>query len=153
MYCQNCGAKNTNSASYCFQCGTKLNGYEDKSNQLKISSNQTSHKANPGIISNIDMQKHRRNKNIAILLIIIVVIIVGVDIWYNDTHYNSRFQNNFLSSCESSGGNSSICGCGYNVLKNNNSYSEAKQMDAEASAGQTSSLLQQWEHQVNNQCG
>ena len=74
MYCQNCGTKNSNSASYCFQCGTQLNQNEESSSQLKISNNRT-HKTTSVKTSNILKQKQRRIRNIIIWLVVIVVLI------------------------------------------------------------------------------
>ncbi len=131
MYCQNCGAKNTNDASYCFQCGSKLNNQQGSKNELRISNHGRIHKTSP--ISTGNIQRQRRNRNIFIWIAVIVISFVGIGIWYNDTHYNSTFKNNFMNGCENQGGSTSSCGCAYNVLSNNFSYSEAKSINANPS--------------------
>ncbi len=150
MYCQNCGTKNSNTASYCFQCGAKLNQKEESSSQLKISSNNRAHNTTSVKTSNIQKQKHRRNRNIIIWLVVIVVSLFGIGIWYNDTHYNSTFQNNFMNGCESQGGTSSSCGCAYSVLTSNFSYSEAKSINANPSG---SPYSQSYVSDVQSTCG
>jgi len=141
MYCLNCGAKNTNNASYCFQCGAKLNHQEDTHTQLNSSSNRTAHKATSVKTSNIQKQIHKRNRNVVIWVLVIIVGIIGVGIWYNNTHYNSTFQNNFLSSCENNGGSASRCSCMYTTLKTNYTYSQAKYFNANLSASDTQSAI------------
>ena len=103
--------------------------------------------------SNPINNKNERDKTtpgtIVASIIIMLAIIVGLIIWYNKTHYNPTFQNNFMTNCENNGESSSGCSCAYNVLENNYTYQEAKDMNANLN----SSLVQQWLGLVKSQCG
>jgi len=140
MYCQHCGTKNTNNSSYCFQCGTKLIHQVDTNAQLNISSNRL-HKTTSSKTNNVQKQAQNRNRNVFIWVVVIIVVIIGIGVWYNNTHYNSTFQNNFLSGCESNGGSSSKCSCAYTALQANYTYSQAKYFNANPSAANTQSAM------------
>ena len=93
-------------------------------------------------------------KNVVVTIIVIIGLLIGIGVWWNNTHYNSTFQNNFMSKCESGGSSTATsCGCAYGVLMANYSYSQAKQMDADATAGISSPDLTAWTASVQSQCG
>ncbi len=96
-------------------------------------------------------KKQSNAKNIIITIVVIIGLLIGIGVWYNNTHYNSTFQNNFMSSCESNGGNTSSCGCAYGVLQANFSYSEAKSLDSNPSSSNT--YYQSYTSDVQSSCG
>ena len=98
------------------------------------------------------INKQNNSKNIIVTVVIMIAAFIGIGVWYNNNHYNSTFQNNFLSKCEANG-SASGCGCAYGVLQANYSYSQAKQMDKDATAGISSPDIQAWTASVQSQCG
>jgi hypothetical protein len=75
-------------------------------------------------------------------------IIGGIASWWNNNHYNSTFESNFLASCENNGGSPSACSCSYNVLQQQYSYSQAKYFDANPNAPDSQSALSA----ISSQC-
>jgi hypothetical protein len=96
-------------------------------------------------------QQHK-TKNVVITIIVMIGLFIGIGAWYNNTFYNSTFQNNFMSKCET-GASASGCGCAYGVLQAGYSYSQAKQMDSDSTAGISSPDIQSWTESVKSQCG
>jgi hypothetical protein len=93
--------------------------------------------------------KGSRTPTVVITIIVMVVLFIGLGIWYNNTNYNSTFETNFMNSCESNGSASAAaCGCSYNVLKANYSYSQAKYFDSNLQAPDTQTAFT-W---IANQC-
>lgn len=73
--------------------------------------------------------KEKKKKNVVFGIIIVIAALLGFGTWYNQTHYNPTFENNFIGSCKSSGGSDTLCGCAYKELKANYPYSKAKYFD------------------------
>lgn len=67
---------------------------------------------------------------IALSVLITIVVILGYGYWYNQNHYSSTYDTNFLSSCQGSGGSTDTCGCALGVIKANYTFSEAKSFDS-----------------------
>lgn len=93
--------------------------------------------------------KQSNARNTLTTIMIMIVIFIAIRYWYNNTHYNSSFQNNFMTNCEGGGSSVSGCSCAYNVLQNEYTYSQAKAMDANPN----SINGQAWKASVVNQCG
>jgi len=94
------------------------------------------------------VEKESKTKSIIITIVVMIGLFIGIGVWYNNTHYNSTFQNNFLSGCESNGGSSSKCSCMYTTLQANYTYSQAKYFNANLSAADTQSAMN-W---ITGQC-
>jgi hypothetical protein len=93
--------------------------------------------------------KENKTKSVITTIVVMVILFIGIGVWYNNTHYNSTFQKNFMSSCENNGGSASSCDCAYSVLQQNYSYSEAKAIDADPNGPES----QAWLSDVTSQCG
>jgi hypothetical protein len=68
------------------------------------------------------------------------------------TDYNSKFQNNFMASCSTTGTDQSACACGYDALKNNFSYTEAVQIDADLRNNTLNGDIQKWQKIAEERC-
>jgi hypothetical protein len=95
-------------------------------------------------------QQHKSN-NTLLTIVVMVGIFIAIGVWYNNTHYNSTFQNNFMSNCETTN-TAAGCGCAYGVLAANYDYSQAKAMDSNTTAGITTVDTQSYKALVANQC-
>lgn len=93
--------------------------------------------------------RESKTKSVITTIVVMVAAFILLGIWYNNTHYNSTFQNNFLSSCEGQGASASYCACGYSILQSEYSYSEAKAINADPNGPDG----QAWLSDVQNQCG
>jgi hypothetical protein len=64
-----------------------------------------------------------------VCIIIVVVIIQRIENPHNNNGYNTNFENNFMSSCKSSGSSVNDCTCIYKALKQNYTYTQAQYFD------------------------
>ena len=98
--------------------------------------------------NNIQQKPESSAKTVIVTILVMIGAFIAIGAWYNNTHYNSTFQNNFLSSCQSNGGSASSCSCVYSTLQQHYSYSTAKYVDANPNASDSQAIMT-W---VANQC-
>jgi DNA-binding transcriptional regulator of glucitol operon len=93
-------------------------------------------------------KRNSNTKSVVMTIIVMIVLFVLLGSWYNNTHYNSTFQDHFMNSCESNGGTVAGCSCAYSVLQNQYTYDQAKDIDTNPSSPNT----QAWATSVYSQC-
>jgi hypothetical protein len=101
------------------------------------------------VVSHPNKNSQSKTKNVVITIIVMIGLFIGIGVWYNNTHYNSTFQNNFMNGCEGQGGSASGCACAYGVLQSEYDYSEAKAINADPSSPDGQALASS----VSSQCG
>lgn len=84
-----------------------------------------------------------KNNSVVTTIVIAIVVFIGIGILYNNTHYSTTYEDNFLSSCETSGGTADSCGCALGVIKANYSYQQAKSFDTYVPQYVTDKVTQQ----------
>jgi hypothetical protein len=74
--------------------------------------------------------------------VVVSLIIGGIADWWNNNHYNSTYQNNFITAYEGKGASAAACSCVYNQLTQHYSFSQAKAFDANPNDGDTQVAMQ-----------
>ena len=94
------------------------------------------------------INKQNNSKNIIVTIVVMIGIFIGIGVWYNNNHYSTAFENNFMTSCEAQGPAASYCSCAYGQLKQQYSYSQAKYFNANPSASDTQAAI----NSIASQC-
>jgi len=148
MNCKNCGTQNTKNASFCKDCGLSLE-------HSKIV------KTNPVFPVQSSPQKEESMELLLaklggslflVLLIFLLPLGWGAWYWYNHTHYNSAYENTYLSTCEATGASVSSCDCELTATKNNFTYSQSMQIESDIRSNVDSQLYQSWVSTLKSDC-
>lgn len=97
------------------------------------------------------MQEKKTNAPtiISTTLLMVIVLFLVFGWWYNNNTYTQQFESNFMANCNgTSGGNSNGCACVYSKLKNQYSFTKAKEFDANPSGDEAQTAF----HNLAAQC-
>jgi len=100
-----------------------------------------------------------RERNFKVgIIILVVLLLVDCTVGYfaiaglSNNGYNSATQTAYVKACESAGGSASLCGCGYNILKEEYSYKEFKSLENNFNSPQSSPQYKNYIDKIETKC-